>query len=382
MTKLVILFVAAIAAVFAAGIDAALADARLCRQLEAQLAAASSGGGGSAGKYDNAIAVQRGQLQRARERARSAGCGPSLFGSSKASCNSLSATVSRMERNLSSLQSKRSQQGRGGSPRDRARLLASLNANGCRGGKAPQRPQAVATQKNPGKPRYLFDWLAGRPSEPQEEEPTRLRVTKPNRSNADAGRQAGASSGGGGRYRTLCVRTCDGYYFPMSGSSSQGDFGRDQQNCEAMCPGAEIQLFYHNATEEESDEMVSSTTGKPYTELPAAYSYRQSAEQRPGCACNPVKNYSIIAGNQPPEETPETKWLGAIQPVDPVPLAKPDLAAQANGQGSEPSDKALSSDMATSSVDTDRKVRVVGPVFLPDPAGAIDLRTPVQSQVQ
>ncbi len=103
-----------------------------------------------------------------------------------------------------------------------------------------------------------------------------------------------------GRYRTMCVRTCDDYYFPISPASSIGDLKRDQQNCEAMCPGTDVQIYYQPSDDENAEAMVSSSSGEPYADLPAAFSYRKPGTTRPaGCACNPTKNFSVIAGNPP-----------------------------------------------------------------------------------
>src|SRR5690606_7810279 len=76
------------------------------------------------------------------------------------------------------------------------------------------------------------------------------------------GRDANAS----GSYRTMCVRTCDGYYFPISFATSPANFARDEQACRARCPGARVELYTHAPTAE-SDSMIS-MTGMPYEELP------------------------------------------------------------------------------------------------------------------
>src|SRR5690606_1433081 len=46
-------------------------------------------------------------------------------------------------------------------------------------------------------------------------------------------------------YRTLCVRTCDGYYFPISYSTIPSRFAEDERVCQRMCPAAEVMLFAH-----------------------------------------------------------------------------------------------------------------------------------------
>ena len=84
-------------------------------------------------KYDRAVAAQRDQLSTARSRARRAGCGFSLLAIGSAMCAPLNAQIERMERNLEALERKRvALSGGGGSTRDRARILASLDANNCR----------------------------------------------------------------------------------------------------------------------------------------------------------------------------------------------------------------------------------------------------------
>ena len=51
--------------------------------------------------------------------------------------------------------------------------------------------------------------------------------------------------GGGGAYRTLCVRACDGYYFPISYSTPSSRFKIDASVCEALYPPGEAELFVH-----------------------------------------------------------------------------------------------------------------------------------------
>ncbi len=45
-------------------------------------------------------------------------------------------------------------------------------------------------------------------------------------------------------YRTLCVRLCDGYYFPVSFSTLPNHFQRDAQLCQSQC-AAPAELYYH-----------------------------------------------------------------------------------------------------------------------------------------
>lgn len=361
--------------------EVAHANARLCRQLEAELSAAGRGTGQSR-KYDNAITAQRAQLSKARQQARGAGCGFSFFGAGKERCGSLNATIERMERNLEALQRKRNQIVGGDRPkRARSTILAAIDANGCRDGGdrvASRKPLRKSDQDNGS----LFEQLFGggvRQRSPLDEGYDGERVTRILIPGADF------DGGSGGSYRTLCVRACDGYFFPISSASSTRDFERDRKNCEAMCPGTQVELYYHHAMSEESDAMVSTASGKPYSEMPTAYLYKQAGTQRPaGCGCNAAKGFEVIAGNPPAEAAP-------AEPLIATPTARPDPGADpetlANAEGGLSADALRRmlkpKPAAAPAMATDQsRVRVVGPVFLPDPEGAIDLRAPAQRKVQ
>src|SRR5262245_35617861 len=84
-------------------------------------------------------------------------------------------------------------------------------------------------------------------------------------------------------YRTLCVRLCDGYYFPISAATPQTRFARDADACNASC-GSEARLFYHPNVGGNVDTMLD-LTGLAYSALPNAFKYRQALV--PGCACRP-----------------------------------------------------------------------------------------------
>jgi hypothetical protein len=84
----------------------------------------------------------------------------------------------------------------------------------------------------------------------------------------------------GGSY-TVCVRPCDGSFFPVSyfGDANRSD--TLEQVCRSLCPNADVAVysFPFGGT---IDEAVSST-GEPYARLPNADKFEQSYE--PGCSC-------------------------------------------------------------------------------------------------
>jgi hypothetical protein len=79
-------------------------------------------------------------------------------------------------------------------------------------------------------------------------------------------------SGGGQAY---CVRTCDGRYFPISASDSQSRAA----SCSSFCPASETKVVYGSNIDNAATE-----NGKPYSELPNAFRYRN--ELVAGCTCN------------------------------------------------------------------------------------------------
>ena len=89
---------------------------------------------------------------------------------------------------------------------------------------------------------------------------------------------------GGDTYRTVCVRTCDGYYFPISYSTTPASFPNDEQVCQRMCPAAEVALYSYRNPGEDIAQAIS-TGGRNYSELPNAFAFRKAFN--PSCSCRP-----------------------------------------------------------------------------------------------
>jgi hypothetical protein len=128
----------------------------------------------------------------------------------------------------------------------------------------------------------LFDWLFGgqqrdapsqspSPKEPENGDPTRSERRQSPRS--------------AGTYRTLCVRLCDGLYFPISFATTRNRFADDAARCEQQCP-SRSRLFVHRNPGELAEDMVD-LKGEPYTKLPEAYRFRASYVADCTCRGNP-----------------------------------------------------------------------------------------------
>ncbi|MCV0398118.1 MAG: DUF2865 domain-containing protein [Rhizobiaceae bacterium] len=375
-----VLAVAAMLAILLPGMAAtASAASALCRQLEAQLVQAGRSGGAMSRKYAAAARTQEAHLRRARDNARRAGCGPF----SGRACAELGATIRRMERNLAELQ----RQAAGGAP-SRAAVLARLDANGCRD-RPPARQarrerepvvSSVRQGLEEGSVRRVAPPLGDRSGRGE-----RNRRPAPSleiRGNHVVVRPSGPN-GLGGSFRTMCVRTCDGYYFPMSHSSTPDDFDRDRAGCRSMCPGAETRLYAHRL-DQESNTMISVDEGQPYAALPTAFAYKDASFTAPqGCSCrSSSRNFAIIAGEARQPAEPAQKML-PLPSARPDPGLDPDAAYDAaTGLDAATIRRMLTDKPLAGAGPDERAVRVVGPAFLPDQEEAIDLRAPAPTDAQ
>lgn len=88
--------------------------------------------------------------------------------------------------------------------------------------------------------------------------------------------------GGGATYRTVCVRLCDGYYFPVSFSTLPSHFEQDANVCQSKC-AAPVELYYYQNPGAAVDQSVAFRTQEPYTSLKSAFRYRKELVR--GCSC-------------------------------------------------------------------------------------------------
>ncbi|MCF6200043.1 MAG: DUF2865 domain-containing protein [Hyphomicrobiaceae bacterium] len=91
-----------------------------------------------------------------------------------------------------------------------------------------------------------------------------------------------ARSFGKGRYRTMCVRLCDGYYYPVSFKTSSGQLSNDEARCNSGCYEAPTKLFYYS-NPGGSIENMRALDGQRYKDLANAFRYRK--EYVADCRC-------------------------------------------------------------------------------------------------
>jgi Protein of unknown function (DUF2865) len=181
-------------------------------------------------------------------------------------------------------------------------------------------------------------------------------------------------------YRTLCVRTCDGYYFPISYATEPSRFPDDERTCQAMCPAAEVTLYTHRNPGEDVTQAIS-TAGRSYTELPTAFAYRKSFN--PSCSCKApgqtwadalkqlddqtIERGDIVVNEERARQLSQPQTDAQGRPIRPPPKAGPapkGKAAVAAPASSQPAEAAAPQSTPTDDA-SKRQVRSVGPTFLP-----------------
>jgi len=330
----------------------------ICPRLEAQLATIDRGGSTDPAKdeqirkYQDAATKQQGELDRVTMQAKRMGCDSSgffsLFNGQSAQCGPVNNQIQQMRANLdqitNSLERLRGG-GFGGAERDNQRrsVLAALGQNNC----GPQ--YANAARGAGGFLDNLFNNNNnGAPGVPPQ------------------GVDNGAPSG---TYRTVCVRTCDGAYFPISFATTPARFQDDERSCKALCPAAEAVLFSHRNPGEDMNQAVN-ISGQPYTSLPNAFRYRN--EFNPSCACKaPGQTWSDALKSIDDKATAEqqgdiivteesAKKMQQRVMVKPVPGSRKGAAVTPG-----PAMAAPAADTATPDQAGDKQIRSVGPTFIP-----------------
>jgi hypothetical protein len=81
--------------------------------------------------------------------------------------------------------------------------------------------------------------------------------------------------------RNFCVRTCDGYFFPLDGMMSKGEEAR-QSACNTACPGAQT-VLYTSRPGEGIENARTAGDSRRYGELEIAFMHRVKLVE--GCTC-------------------------------------------------------------------------------------------------
>ena len=333
----------------------------VCGRLEAQLAAIDRGAGADPARAEQTRRIeetlnrQQADLDRAQAQWQRLGCQPttlfSIFTNQPAQCGSLGNQISQIraaiDRTTADLE--RSRHG-ADDDMQRQAVIGALAQNNCGAQYRAAVPQ----------PKGILETLFGGLTNP--DGPIPPGTVDPQL--------------GGGGYRTVCVRTCDGYYFPISFSTSPAHFAEDEQACQKLCPASEAVLYSHRNPGEDVAQAVSSS-GRVYKDLANAFRYRR--ELVAACSCKQPGQTWAEALGQTRDSTIERGDIVVTEEKAKA-LAQPRSDASGRSSASRqdtrkptgnmpvaaPADAAPDTPPAAASASPGkRSVRIVGPTFTP-----------------
>ena len=243
----------AVTAFLAAG-QAAYAQSAYCQRYQAELAALDrSGGSAPTGQMQ----AQRMEINRLVGYYRNIGCerGPLGFlsGPAPAECGSIAQQIRQLEAGYARLASQAI---------DQSQV------------EARRRQLQVAIQQtcSTDQPRGFFESLFGAP---RQQQPRQEIMPEGQPIIAD---DEPTSMGGG---RLICVKTCDGSFFPLTTPPGGGQSANEM--CQALCPGTETLAFAYPGGDNGLNRAASLSSNQPYTSLANAFKFRKSFDE--SCAC-------------------------------------------------------------------------------------------------
>jgi hypothetical protein len=131
------------------------------------------------------------------------------------------------------------------------------------------------------------------------------------------------STNGAQTYRTVCVRLCDGYYFPMSFSTLPNHFQQDSDACSSKC-AAPAELYYYPNPGGSMDQAVALKTQEAYKKLKFAFRYRKEVVN--GCSCKAAEY--VPADGSAAKKAENTPATAPAQTNDAATAAARALASQ------------------------------------------------------
>jgi len=329
-----------------------------CQRLEAQLATLDRGNTDPARveqirRIEDTVNRQQFEVDRLVAQSRRTGCETSgffsIFSNPPPQCGGLSRQIDQQRSALERMRNDLERLNGGTTERaaQRRGLLIALGDNGCG---AQYRSAALAGQQG-----GFWDRLFG--------------------DNGGGSVVSTPLGPMGGTFRTVCVRTCDGFYFPISYSTSPDRFRDDEQSCQRMCPASEVSLYtYHNPGEEMTQAV--SLNGRPYTELPTAFQYRKAVD--PACSCRrPGESWAqtlkalgpddtvvpgdVVVTEQNAKQLSQPRFGADGKPIRPEQRAP----ASAPAIATTPAEPPPAAEAPDQTAPGKRTVRTVGPTFLP-----------------
>lgn len=332
------------------------APSDICADLHGQLAniPETIGTGRQSKRMTAAIGEQNEAIRAIEDEWRNRGCSNSALVAPEdaAVCDQLQSSADRLQEDLRYLLARQAEtQGSGEDGAARAQLEAALRENGC------DEPLSGETE------------IIGGPEEPPptpEQQAMRADTFYPPMGEDQPIAPPLSPYAGGAGLQTVCVRTCDGGFFPLTTNATPLNFQQDASTCARMCPDVSTELYYRYLPGQESSDMVSAATGQRYSAMPYAFAYRKRKPgEKSACTCNLPAYYEEMQRDRA-ISAPDTGSSGSS--IITIETAKPKPSQAATTPDNPPEERPYDS--------STNKVRKVGPQFLGSDQGAIDLKHP------
>lgn len=161
--------------------------------------------------------------------------------------------------------------------------------------------------------------------------------------------------------RTVCVRLSDGFFWPISYSTVHDYLGADSMQCQQMCPGTPVELYYYDNPGQEPEQMRN-MAGAAYTALPTAFRYRDAFDAEASCEMPGAPGYAVTTSPGAAAQPPLTASASAVQYVDiPLPRPRPPGPGEAPPAAPPEAPRATTAEALRLVQFGDRVVRIVGP---------------------
>ncbi|RTL51320.1 MAG: DUF2865 domain-containing protein [Bradyrhizobiaceae bacterium] len=321
----------------------------MCQRLEGQLASINSGAGSGGDparadqirRYQDAATKQQAELERVQGQARRQGCESSgffsMFTGQSAQCAPINNQIQQMRANLDQITTSLQQLRNGASTVDdnqRRSVMLALAQNNC----GQQYVNAVRSTGG-----FLDTLFGGGGNNPG--------MSDPNAPNA-------------GTYRTVCARSCDGAYFPISFATVPSRFQDDERTCKALCPNSEATLFTYRNPGEDIGQAVS-LNGQPYSQSPNAFRFRTQFDKT--CSCRAPGQSWADALKNVDDSSAAAQGDIIVTPENAKKLSQPVATPASRRQPATASPAPAAPETADTATSTgDKPIRSVGPTFVPN----------------
>jgi hypothetical protein len=177
-----------------------------------------------------------------------------------------------------------------------------------------------------------------------------------------------------GGSQAVCVRSCDGGFFPLSVSTTQAGPDELTNLCQALCPNADASV-YTRSPNQDITSAVSLDGNTPYSDLPSALRFKKTFD--PDCTCKPpgqswaealagaeqilgrVRKSDIVVTPENSAELSRPKFEKVVPPArvaqPPSPAEAPPADSTASAKGQSPTEEVTGPDGVK------RRVRIIVP---------------------